>query len=103
VEGDPNVALSVQGKAKFASVSGRARINRDRQLIDRLWKESWKVWFPKGKNDPELCIIEFDAVEGEYWDNSGLTGIKFVVKAAQAYLSGEEFRSNGDENAKVTL
>jgi general stress protein 26 len=105
IEQDPNIAISVQGKMKFASLSGRARINRDRGLIDKLWKESWKVWFPKGKNDPEICIIAFDATEGEYWDNTGLSGAKFVITAAKALLHGEEIRGSGDPqaNAKVSL
>jgi general stress protein 26 len=102
---DPNVALSMQGKLKFASVSGKATVSRDRSLIEKLWKDSWKVWFPKGKSDPDICIIAFDAHEGEYWDNSGLSGAKFVIKAAKALLTGEEMRGSGDPdaNAKVSL
>jgi general stress protein 26 len=102
---EPSVGLAMQGKMKFASVSGRATVSRDRGLIERLWKDSWKVWFPKGKSDPDICIIAFDAMEGEYWDNSGLSGVKFVIKAAKALLSGEELRGSGDEsaNAKVQL
>lgn len=104
LESDQHAALSVQGKTKFASISGRAKINRDRPLIHRLWKEDWKVWFPEGKDDPSLCLIEFDAVEGEYWDNSGARGVQFVIKAAKAYLSGERYDSHDPEqNAKVTL
>ena len=100
---DPNVAISVQGKLKFASVSGKARIHRERPLIDKLWKESWKIWFSKGKSDPDLCIIEFDATEGEYWDNSGLTGVKFVIRAAKAFINNEELKGSGETNAKVSL
>jgi general stress protein 26 len=102
---DPSVGLALQGKMKFASVSGRATVNRDRSLIERLWKDSWKVWFPNGKSDPDICIIAFDAMEGEYWDNSGLSGVKFVIKAAKALLTGDQMRGSGDPdaNAKVAL
>jgi general stress protein 26 len=102
---EPSVGLALQGKMKFASVSGRATVSRDRGLIERLWKDSWKVWFPKGKSDPDICIIAFDATDGEYWDNSGLSGVKFVIKAAKALLNGEEMRGSGDPdaNAKVAL
>src|SRR5688500_3745040 len=58
---EPNVGLAMQGKMKFASVSGRASVKRDRGLIEKLWKDSWKVWFPEGKSDPNLCVIAFDA------------------------------------------
>jgi len=104
LEDDPHVALSVQGKTKFASISGRATINKERGLIHKLWKEDWKVWFPEGKDDPSLVLIEFDAVEGEYWDNGGARGVQFVVKAAKAYLTGERYEgADPDQNAKVRL
>lgn len=104
LEADPHVALSVQGKTKFASISGRATISRDRALIHKLWQESWKVWFPEGKDDPSLCLIAFDASEGEYWDSSGVRGVQFVIKAAKAYLGGESYEGKDpDQNARVKL
>jgi general stress protein 26 len=104
LEADPHVALSVQGKIKFASISGSATINRDRALIHKLWREGWKVWFPEGKDDPRLCLIELDPVAGEYWDSSGARGVQFAVKAAKAYLSGERLEEKDlDQNAKVQL
>lgn len=103
-EQDSHVALTVQGKTKWASISGNASINRDRALIAKLWREPWKVWFPNGKDDPQLCLIEFRANDGEYWDNSGARGVQFAVKAAKAYLSGERYdKADAEQNAKVHL
>ena len=42
LEGDPNVNVAMQSRTKFASVSGHARLSRDRALIDELWSEAWK-------------------------------------------------------------
>ncbi|MBK8018518.1 MAG: pyridoxamine 5'-phosphate oxidase family protein [Betaproteobacteria bacterium] len=56
---DPHAAVAVQEKDRFASLSGFARIDTDRERIDRLWKDSWKLWFPRGKDDPDLCLIQF--------------------------------------------
>jgi general stress protein 26 len=104
IEGDPRVAVTVQGKLKFASVSGRAHVMRDRALIKKLWREGWKLWFPDGPDDPNLCLIKFDADEGEYWDTSGTRGIKFALRAAGAYARGERPDAReGSENAKVKL
>jgi len=36
LERDPRVAVCLQDKRHFVSVSGRARVERDRALIDRL-------------------------------------------------------------------
>jgi general stress protein 26 len=102
LEKDPRVEVSVQGKAKFATLSGTARISQDRELIHRLWKESWKLWFPEGKNDPNLCLIEFDATEGQYWDNAGAKGITFALKAAKAFVKGSHMEpASAESNAKV--
>lgn len=104
IEADPRVAVTVQGKLKFASVSGKAHLMRDRALIDKLWREGWKLWFPEGKDDPNLCLIKFDADEGEYWDTSGTRGIKFALRAAGAYVRGEKLDDTSqDDNAKVKL
>lgn len=104
IEADPRVAVTVQGSLKFASVSGRAHIMRDRALIKQLWREGWKLWFPDGPDDPSLCLIKFDADEGEYWDNSGTRGIRFALRAASAYAHGERLdERDASQNAKVKL
>lgn len=101
---NPEVAVGLQGKTQFASLSGIATVNRDRPTIERLWKESWKLWFPKGTSDPDLCLINFDPSEGEYWDNSGVEGVKFAINAALAYFSGERVQTSSDnQNSKVNL
>jgi general stress protein 26 len=104
LQADPHVAVLMQGKTQWISISGTARIVRDRSLIDRLWSDSWKLWFPEGKTDPMLCIIVVDPTEGEYWDNSGTHGVRFAIEAAKAYLHGRTPDARKmDENAKVRL
>lgn len=104
LQAEPHVGVFMQGKTKWVSVSGKARVVRDRALIDRLWSDSWKLWFPEGKNDPKLCIIVVAPTEGEYWDNSGTTGVRFAIEAAKAYLGGHTpDATKMDENAKVKL
>ncbi len=90
IAANPNVAVILQQKTRWASISGRAEVVRDAQLTDRLWRESWRVWFPEGKNDPMLCLIHLEPTSGEYWDSSGAKGISFVIEAAKAYLGGRE-------------
>ncbi len=101
--GDAHVAVAFQSKTKFASLSGVASVDKDRATIRRLWREAWKIWFPVGSEDPDLCLIRVDPTEGEYWDNSGARGVKFVIDAAKAYLSGERLVTSENENAKVRL
>lgn len=54
--------------SKFVSMAGEGRIVRDKAKIDELWDESLKAWFPKGKDDPNICLIAVDPQSAEYWD-----------------------------------
>jgi general stress protein 26 len=103
VDGDQHVNIALQGKTRYASVSGRARVVRDRARIDRLWSEAWKVWFPEGKDDPSLCLLQVRPEEGEYWDNSGTKGLRYLFEAAKAYVEGTTPETHEDQNAHVRL
>ena len=103
INANPGVTLIFQSKTQFASVSGRATIVRDKALIDRLYKEDWKIWFPEGKSDPSISILKFNAQDGEYWDNAGAQGLKFLFRAATAYVKGEEPKEDEKQHAKVDL
>lgn len=103
IEANPAVTLTFQSSNQYASVSGQASLVRDRATIERLWSEAWKVWFPEGKTDPAIVLIKFAAQEGEYWDNAGIHGLKYVFAAAKAYAKGATPELNEDVHAKVDL
>jgi general stress protein 26 len=94
---DPHVAVVMQDARKFVSLSGTARVIEDRALVDKLWSESWKVWFPKGKDDPSLCLIAVEPAEAAYWDMAGVRGIRYAFEMAKAYLTGTTPPSDQDE------
>jgi general stress protein 26 len=103
IEGDPRVNVALQKGNRFVSMSGNAVVRKERDLVDRLWKEAWRVWFPEGKDDPDLCIVEVRPSEAEFWDNHGARGLKYLFEAAKAYLSGTTPDTDGGDNAKVRL
>jgi general stress protein 26 len=88
LESDPRVAITFQDRFRYVSVSGRAEISDDKGLIDRLWQESWRVWFPDGKGDPALRVLSVGPVSAEYWDQSGARGVKHLVEIVKAYATG---------------
>jgi hypothetical protein len=67
--------------------------------------ESWKVWYPKGKDDPSLCLIRVDPTEAAYWDMSGSAGIRYLFGMAKAYVTGKRPPSDEDQRhtARVKL
>jgi general stress protein 26 len=67
---DPNVNLAYyKNRTKeWVSVSGVARIVRDRAKIRELYDPAWKVWFPDegsprdgGPDDPRMVLIAVEA------------------------------------------
>ena len=76
IEADPSVMITFQDGRQIAMLSGNARIVRDRALIDKFWSVAWRVWFREGKDDPSLCLIKLEAQVGEYWDSSGVRGLR---------------------------
>ena len=68
-----------------------------------MWKEAWQVWFPKGKTDPSITLLKFTATEGEYWDNAGMQGLKYVYSAAKAYVSGEKPEMSKEQHATISI
>lgn len=99
----PTVTLTCQSANQFVSLSGRAAVVHDPRLVQRLWKEAWKLWFPKGSGDPSVALIRFDAEEGEYWDNAGAQGLKYLFRAAKALAAGETPKTDEQQHAKVLL
>ena len=88
IELDPrvNVAYASPSKNTYVSVSGRARVVDDRAKIEELWSPAMKLFFPGGKEDPNLRLIHVRADSAEYWDGPGtLLGkaLTFVLSAVQ--------------------
>lgn len=88
IERDPHVEIIFQGTKKFVSLTGMARLSVDRSHIEELWSPFLRVWFPEGKHDPSLCIVEVEAESAEYWDNRGLRGLAFLFETAKAFVAG---------------
>jgi general stress protein 26 len=89
---DDHVNVAMQSRWKFVSISGRAVAVDDARKVAEVWNEAWRVWFPGGKDDPSLVLLKVQGDAGEYWDNSGVSGIKYLIAAGKAYLSGTKPR-----------
>ncbi len=103
IENDSSVSVFFQQSRSYVAVYGTAEIVKDQRLIDELWQESWRVWFPDGKESPDLCLLRITPHEGEYWDMTGQRGARFLFEAAKAYLTGTKPDRTEEGNAKVSL
>ncbi|TWU15558.1 pyridoxamine 5'-phosphate oxidase family protein [Allorhodopirellula heiligendammensis] len=103
LKADANVVLAMQSSNKFVSLTGVAAIIDDRAQLDELWNEAWKVWFPDGKSSESITLVRVRPTHGQYWDNSGLSGIKYLIKAGNAYLHGDRPEVDEKINASITM
>jgi general stress protein 26 len=106
IQEEEEVAITMQDGSRYVSISGVATVRDDRAKLAELWKTEWKVWFPGGKDDPNITLLEVDGTAGEYWDNSGASGLKYLIEAGKALLSGTRPDNVGEDpkiHGKVTM
>jgi len=102
VQQDQRVGVTYADPSKqdYVSLSGKARLVRDKAAIDAHWGESMRTWFPKGKDDPDIALLKVDVSLAEYWDapNSTMVHAYGYVKAV---VTGQP--PHPGENEKVRL
>jgi general stress protein 26 len=86
-----NVAYASREANTYVSLAGDARLTQDAALVDRFWSDALKAYFPRGKDDPNLALIEVSPRTAEYWDGPG----SFLGKA----LSFVVARVTGNDDA----
>lgn len=81
------VAYANPSKNTFVSVSGTASVVTDRAKIEELWSPAMKIFFPEGKDDPNIVLIRVNAETAEYWDGPG-TFLGKALYLATAAVTG---------------
>jgi len=95
---DPHVNLSYykDRTREWVSVSGRATLSRDRDLIDSLYHPDWKVWLGDagdgkhdgGPHDPRIALILVEADAVVYSKKDRPTPL-VLFQIAKAMITGE--------------
>ena len=95
-----NVSFADPDNQRYISVTGTAQLVRDRAKIDELWRPEFKIWFPEGKEDPEVALLRISLEKAEYWDSPSST-IGFVLNFVSSLVTGKE--ADHGENKKIEL
>lgn len=89
IEQDKATTLIFQkDHSAYLTITGSASLTSDRTRIAELWKETYKVWFPGGQDDPNLVLIAFRPERAEYWDTTGSKKFSYLWETAAAYFKG---------------
>jgi general stress protein 26 len=103
IAADSAVNITAQTSKGIVSIEGRARLTQDRAIIDNLWKDSWRIWYPEGRNSPSIAIVIVSPVEGSYWDTSIAHGLSFLWRAVKARITGDEVETNASDVGSVQM
>lgn len=95
---DVNLAYAHRGEGRYVSVRGQVRIDRDKATIDQLWSPAQKIFFPQGRDDPNLVVLRVRVCDAAYWESAD----NFLAKAidfARGMLS--EDAANLGEHGRI--
>jgi general stress protein 26 len=95
-----NVSYSNPPENRFVSVSGSAEIVKDRAKIEELWNPILKAWFPKGLDDPTLCLLKVAVENAEYWESPTGTLVQ-MAGFVKAIVTGKEAEWGDNEKIEV--
>ena len=102
VESDHHVGIAYAdpGKQNYISLSGTARLMRDKATLAEHWSESMRTWFPKGLDDPEAAVLRVTVDAAEYWDAPS-SSMVYTYGYLKARLTGEP--PHPGDNEKVSF
>ncbi len=95
-----NVSFADPKNQHYVSLTGTAKLVRDQQKIDELWKPEFKMWFPEGKDDPEVALLRVSLEKAEYWDSPSST-FGYALSFVSSLVTGKE--PDFGENKKLDL
>lgn len=95
-----NVSFADPENQHYVSITGTAQLVRDRQKIDELWKPEFKMWFPNGKDDPDVALLRVSLEKAEYWDSPSST-IAYALHFVSSLVTGKE--ADYGENKKLNF
>ena len=98
IASDPHVNLGFYDNKtrEWVSVSGKAIITQDRDLVHAMYKPDWKIWFPDeggekdgGPDDPRLTLLLVD-VESAVYAVATKSRAGALVEMAKSFVTGDE-------------
>ena len=93
---DPHVNLGFYSNRsrEWVSVSGKAIISRDRDLIEAMYKPDWRAWFPEeggdrtgGPEDPRIALVLVEALSVIYFKKTKPQPV-VLFEIAKAMVTG---------------
>lgn len=68
----------------FLSLNGQATVSNDPARIDKYWNKMTEGWFEKGREDPNIRVLQVTPQSAHYWDTKSNKLVTFLKAAANA-------------------
>ncbi len=72
-----------------ACLSGNMVQNKDPVAIEEYWSPAVSAWFPKGKTDPDLTMLQFIPADAAVWASTD-SALKFGWEILKANTTGSQ-------------
>ena len=83
----PEIGMTIDSESRcYLSIAGRAFASRDVALIRRLWRPTYRAWFPDGQGDDEATVLRVAVDRVDYWEPPR-SRITRVLQAARAIVT----------------
>ena len=98
LENEPHVNLAYyrDRTREWISVSGVAKVSKDRETIGELWAEDWALWFGKDgdpragtADDPRITLIGVDVASAVFFEVDKPAPV-VLYEMAKGWIKGEE-------------
>lgn len=66
-DNDVCLSFSDQEKGVYVSLSGKAQLTDDPELIEKYWNPMIAAWFTESKDDSDVTLLEIKVQMGEHW------------------------------------
>ncbi len=72
----------------FASAHGDIKENKSPDKIDQFWSPIVAAWYPEGKEDPSMTLLEMRLEDAAIWAATGNPAV-FAWEIAKANMTGD--------------
>ena len=63
-----NLSFSRESDKAWISISGKAEVNDDRNLIEKLWDSEWDIWVGPNTPKSDAVLIEIEPIQIDFWE-----------------------------------
>ncbi|MGZ3696270.1 MAG: pyridoxamine 5'-phosphate oxidase family protein [Bdellovibrionota bacterium] len=89
-----NLSYEVPAKNHYVSVSGRASLIQDKEMMKKFWSPLHKAWFPEGLDGTRVSLLKVTIEKAEFWDSESKA--MQLISQAKAMLKGQRYQPKED-------